>query len=387
MKLKRLEDLNIKNKRVLLRAPLNIPISSGKVGDTMRLKAVLPTLKYLLGAKAAVILISHHSKEGQSLAPVAPVLAKLIDKPVAFAADSIGPQAADAVAELKPGQVLMLENLRFHPEEEANKASFARALAKFGQAYVDDDFTVMHRAHASVVGLPKLLPSAAGYQVQKEVETITSALDKPARPLFAVVGGAKISTKIPLIRNLLQKVDFMLIGGAMANTFLAAQGQEVGKSLYEPDQFQTVRDIMDEAIDKGVSLFIPDDVIVTHRLTKAGKAVVKLASEVESNEIIADIGPATTQRACDTIHLAGTIIWNGPVGVAELPQFAKSSKKLAKTIADSPAISIVGGGDTAAFLDKLKMADQFSFVSTGGGASLELMAGQKLPGLVPLLKK
>ncbi len=387
MRLKTVEDLKVDGKTVLLRAALNVPIAKRKVKDTLRLRAALPTIEYLVKHKAKVILIGHHSTDKQSLAPVAPVLARLLKRNIAFVSESVGPKVEAAVKAMKSGDVIMLENLRFHPQEEKNDASFAKKFAGLADLYVDDDFTVMHRRHALVVAITKLLPSAAGLQVQTEVENITAALDKPARPLMAVVGGAKISTKIPLIKNLLQKVDFMLIGGAMANTFLAANGQEIGKSLFEADQFQTARDIMDEAISQQVSLILPDDVVVTRRLSKLGRAVVKPASEVDDNEIIADIGPATTARACDAIHLSATIIWNGPVGVAELSQFAKSSKKIAKVIADSSATSIIGGGDTAAFIDQVGLASQFSFVSTGGGASLELMSGEKLPGLVPLVKK
>lgn len=387
MKIKTVEDINVADKTVLLRAPLNVPIAGKKVKDVLRLQSALPTIQYLLNHKAKIVLIGHHSKAGQSLAPVAPVLARLLKRKLEFLGDCLDPKVAKSVAVMKPGQVVMLENLRFHPQEEKNAAAFAKKVAKLGQIYVDDDFTVMHRKHATVVAITKLLPSVAGFSVKKEVESITGALEKPARPLFSIVGGAKISTKVPLIKNLLKKVDFMLIGGAMANTFLAANGQEVGKSLFEADQFQTCRDIMDESITRRVSLILPIDVVVTKRLTKLGRAVVKSTDEVNANEIIADIGPATTARAIDAIHLAATIIWNGPVGVAELPQFAKSSRKLARAIADSSAVSIVGGGDTAAFIDTVKLADQFTFVSTGGGASLELMAGEKLPGLVPLLKK
>lgn len=387
MKLKTVEDLNVKDKTVLLRASLNVPIADGKVKDSLRMKAALPTIEYLIKQRAKIILLSHLSAEGESLAPVAPVMAKLLKRKITFVPDCVGPKAEAVVNVMKPGEVIMLENVRLHPEEEKNDAAFAKQLARLADVYVDDDFTVMHRKHASVVAITRYLPAAAGYQVIKEVETITGALDKPARPLFAIVGGAKISTKIPLIKNLLAKVDFMLIGGAMANTFLAANGQEVGKSLFEADQFQTSRDIMDESISRGVSLILPDDVVVTHKLAKGAKATVKSVTDVEENDIIADLGPDTIARACDAIHLAATIIWNGPVGVAELPQFAKSSKRLAKTIADSPAVSIVGGGDTAAFLDQVKLTDQFTFVSTGGGASLELMSGAKLPGLVPLEKK
>lgn len=387
MKIKTVEDIALDGKTVLLRAPLNVPIDKRKVKDVMRIKSAMPTIQYLLKHKAKIILIGHHSTPEQSLAPVAPVLARLLKHKIEFVPESIGPKVTQAVQAMKPGQIIMLENLRFHPEEEQNDVAFAKKFAALADIYVDDDFTVMHRKHALIVAITKFLPSVAGFQVEKEVSSITAVLEKPARPLFAVVGGAKISTKIPLIKNLLAKVDFMLIGGAMANTFLAANGQEVGKSLYEADQLQTTRDIMDESIERRVSLILPDDVVTTHALTKRSKAVVKSVADVDACDIIADLGPRTTARACDAILLAGTIIWNGPVGVAELPQFAKSSKRLAKSIADSSATSVVGGGDTAAFLDKIKMADQFSFVSTGGGASLELMAGNKLPGLVPLEKK
>ncbi|HSX14741.1 MAG TPA: phosphoglycerate kinase [Candidatus Saccharimonadales bacterium] len=387
MRLKSVEDLDVRGRVVLLRAALNVPIEKRKVKDTQRLRAALPTIQYLIKHQAKVVLISHLSKEGESLAPVAPVLSRLLKRAVAFVPDSTGPAVEQTIADMEPGHVIMLENLRLKKGEEANDAKFAKSLAALGDAYVDDDFTVMHRSHASVVGLPKLLPAAAGFLVQKEVEAITSALDNPKRPLFAIVGGAKISTKIPLIENLLKKVDGMLIGGAMANTFIAADGGEVGKSLYEKDQMQLTRDISAEATKRKVSLILPVDVVVASSLGPRAKATVKNLDEVSTGDIIADIGPATTAKATQAIKSAGTIIWNGPVGVAEFNQFAKSSKKLARAIAATSATSIIGGGDTAAFLDKIHMADDFSFVSTGGGAGLELMAGNKLPGLEPLIKK
>lgn len=384
MKLKTVKDLKVANKTVLVRVALNVPIKAGVVKDERRLKDALPTIEYLIKHKAKVVLMSHHSDEKQSLAPVAPVLAKLLGQPIKLVGDCIGPEVEAAVKALQPGDVLMLENLRFHPEEEKNDAGFAKQLAALGDLYVDDDFTTLHRAHASIVGIPKYLPHAAGMQVELEVGTITAALEKPKRPLLAIVGGAKISTKLALALNLLKRVDFMLIGGAMANTFLAAEGYEIGKSLYEKDEMKVATQITEKATKTGVSLLLPTDVVVVTKLTATAKATIKPINAVGKSDIIADLGPETIKRAIEALAVSKTVIWNGPLGITELPPFAKSSIALAKAVGKSRATSIIGGGDTSAFLDAAGLGARFSFVSTGGGASLELMAGEKLPGLEAL---
>ena len=384
MKLKTVKDLKVTGKTVLLRAALNVPIKDGVVKDERRLKDALPTIQYLIKHRAKVVLISHHSDEKQSLAPVAPVLAKLLGQPIKFVGDCVGSAVEAAVKALQPGDVLMLENLRFHPEEKANDPKFAKQLAALGDLFVEDDFTNLHRAHASMVGVPKLLPHAAGLQVELEVDTITKALEHPKRPLLAIVGGAKISTKLALALNLLKRVDFMLIGGAMANTFLAAEGYEVGKSLYEKDEMKVAKQITEEAAGTGVSLLLPTDVVVATKLTARAKTTIKPINAVDKTDIIADLGPETIKRAIEALAVSKTVIWNGPLGITELPPFAKSSVAMAKAVGHSHATSIVGGGDTSAFLDAAGLGDQFSFVSTGGGASLELMAGEKLPGLEAL---
>lgn len=384
MKFKTLKDLKVGSKTVLLRAPLNVPIEGAKVTDALRLESVLPTIKYLVKEHAKVVLLSHHSHDGQSLAPVAPVLGRLLGQPVKFEPDCVGPDVVAAVRAMKPGDVMMLENLRFHPEEKANDPKFAKELAALGDAYVDDDFTNLHRSHASMVGIPKLLPHAAGLQVELEVDTITKALEKPKRPLFAIIGGAKISTKIGLAENLLKRVDFMMIGGAMANTFLDAEGMEIGKSLSEADQVGMASSVVARAARRNVSLILPSDVVVATKLSKTVKTTIKTTAEVGKRDIIGDLGPETIGRAKDALAVSATVIWNGPIGITELPPFAKGSIELAKAVGRSHAQSIVGGGDTAAFIDAAGLHDKFTFVSTGGGASLNLMAGEKLPGLEAL---
>ncbi len=380
-------DIEVSGQKVLVRTMLNVPIKNGVVGDKMRLEAAAATLKYLLEQNAALILISHHSHEGQSLAPVAPVLANILGHPVTFVADCLGEAASAAVASLQPGQVVMLENLRFHPEEEANDDAFARTLASYGQVFVQDDFTTCHREHASMVSVPKYLPAVAGFQVQKEVQTITDALENPKRPLIAVAGGAKISTKIPIVSFLLRKVDALFIGGAMANTFLAAQGVPIGKSLVEPDMLEQAKAILADAVTQGKSLLLPLDAIVTTNIEAPADIRTVAISAVGPDDIIADIGPLSVAQLDTILEPEGTVIWNGPVGIAEQTVFASGTAGVAEKIIGSGATSIIGGGDTADYVDNAGLASKFSFVSTGGGASLELMSGHTLPGVEALLDK
>ncbi len=383
MKLKTLQDLHVKHKTVLLRASLNVPIEDGKVDDDLRLKAAVPTIKYLLEHDAKVVLMSHHSHEGQSLAPVAQALAALLNQPVTFVPDCVGPTVIETIQSAPNGSVVMLENLRFHPEEEANDEGFAHLLASLGDVYVDDDFTTMHRAHASMVGIPKILPSAAGLQVLLEVETITKAMENPKRPVLAVIGGAKIATKIDVIHNLLAKVDHLLIGGEMANTFLASLGTPIGKSLYEPAEKQVAQNVLDTADSHGMNIILPTDVVVSKTIDETGEAKMVAVTAVTKDDYIVDLGPETIDTALATID-GGTVIWNGPLGITEVEQFSMGSKRLAEGIFASGAFSIIGGGDTADYVDGMGWHDKFSFVSTGGGASLELMAGKPMPGLEAL---
>jgi len=384
---KTVHDIDVKNKTIVLRAMLNVPIKDGKVGDKMRLKAALPTISYLISQGAKIILISHHSHEGQSLEPVAGALSELVGRPVAFASDCIGEVALAAVKALPSGGLLMLENLRFHPEEEANDEEFARTLASYGDIYVNDDFTTCHRSHASLVGIPKFIPAVAGLEVEEEVNTITSSIDNPKRPLVAIAGGAKISTKVPIISFLLDKVDVLFVGGAMANTFLLAKGLEVGNSLVELDQVETAKQIIKSAEEKGKTLLLPIDVVVTTDVKEALNVRVMLVGDVGIDDIIADLGPMSVLQLNEVIKPEGSVIWNGPIGIAEQKEFANGTEMVAEEIISSGAFSIVGGGDTADYVDGAGLADKFGFVSTGGGASLELMSGNILPGIAALLDK
>ena len=384
---KTVHDIDVKNKTIVLRAMLNVPIKDGKVGDKMRLKAALPTINYLISKGAKIILISHHSHEGQSLEPMAGALSELVGRPVAFASDCIGEVALAAVKALPSGGLLMLENLRFHPEEEANDEEFARTLASYGDIYVNDDFTTCHRSHASLVGIPKFIPAVAGLEVEEEVNTITSSIDNPKRPLVAIAGGAKISTKVPIISFLLDKVDVLFVGGAMANTFLLAKGLEVGNSLVELDQVETAKQIIKSAEEKGKTLLLPIDVVVTTDVKEALNVRVVLAGDVGIDDIIADLGPMSVLQLNEAIKPEGSVIWNGPIGIAEQKEFANGTEMVAEEIISSGAFSIVGGGDTADYVDGAGLADKFGFVSTGGGASLELMSGNTLPGIAALLDK
>ncbi len=382
------KDINVTGKTVLVRTMLNVPIDDdGSVGDKKRLESAVPTLQYLLEQGAALVLMSHHSHEGQSLAVVAPVIAELLGCDVAFADDCLGEATTAKVQALRPGQVLMLENLRFHPEEEANDEAFAKQLASYGELYVNDDFTTCHREHASMVGVPKFLPAVAGLSVETEVNTITAALDNPKRPLIAVSGGAKISTKVPIISFLLQKVDALMIGGAMANTFLAAEGLQVGKSLIEDDEFEIARNVMDTAKANNKTVLLPVDVVVTSDIDAHQNVRVVATNEVGEDDIIVDIGPASVGQLKQIVDPKGTVIWNGPMGIAEDEVYDDGTLGVAQVIIESGAYSIVGGGDTADFIDGAGLADKFGFVSNGGGASLELMSGNTLPAIDVLLDK
>jgi len=386
MSLKTVRDLKLKKKKVLLGVDYNVPVSSGIVGDPLRIEASFETIRYLLDHSCSIILVSHLGRPkgkvdpAMSLAPVAKKVTEMLGHQVTFVPDCIGPQAQAAAAALEPGEIILLENTRFHKGEEANDPKFAKELASLGEVFVDDAFANLHRAHASVVGIPEYLPSGAGFLVEKEVSTIVGAYKHPVKPLVAVIGGAKVSTKIEVLDNLIKHANRLVIGGAMANTFLAALGHNIGNSLVEPEFYDEVKRIMADAEKAGVEVVIPEDVIVAKSKNK-GPGHVVTVDKVGPKDIIVDLGPQTVAHILNPFDFHGSVIWNGPIGVSEVPDFAHGSRLLADNIIESGAKSIIGGGETAAFVDSEGLHDKFTWVSTGGGASLDLMVGLKLPGL------
>jgi len=389
-----LDDLDVKGKRVLVRLDLNVPMKDGKVADATRIERQSGTLRELADKGARVIVLSHFDRpQGKfvpemSLEPIANALAEAVGRPVAFAGDCIGPRAETAVAMLEDGGVLLLENTRFHAGEEANDKEFSAALAALGDIYVNDAFSVAHRAHASTEGLAHLLPSAAGRNMEAELVHLGRALENPKRPLMAVVGGAKISTKITLIENLLSKVDSLVIGGAMANTFLAAQGHAVGKSLIETDQIETAKRILTSAAERGVEVVLPIDVTAAKEFREGAEHRVSDVSDVADDEMILDIGPKSVEEFARRLQNTATIVWNGPFGAFELPPFDAGTSAAAKVVAArtraGALLSVAGGGDTVAALAKAGVVDDFTYVSTAGGAFLEWLEGQTLPGVAAL---
>ena len=398
-----IKDLPLRDKRLFVRVDFNVPLSEeGRVTDDTRIRETLPTLEYAIRNRAKVILASHLGRpKGKpnpkmSLKPVAERLRMLLDHVlesscnVGFSPDCVGIEAEELSTRLESGQTLLLENLRFHPEEEANDESFARALAKLADYYVNDAFGSAHRAHASTAGITKFVPkSAAGFLMQKELDYMGSALHDPARPFIAIVGGAKVSDKIGVIKNLMGKVDALLIGGAMAYTFQKAQGRDIGKSLVENDKIQLAADLLREAKDRGVRLMLPvDDVIAMKIENEIPTKTVDAAQPIPDGYMGLDIGPKTIKLYSDEIANACTIVWNGPMGVFETPTFATGTKKVAQAIArNEDATSIVGGGDSVAAVHQAGVADKISHISTGGGASLEFLEGKKLPGVEALSNK
>lgn len=384
---KMVTDLDVKGKKVLVRVDFNVPIDNGKVGDDTRIQAALPTIKYLLENGAAVILCSHLGRPKAefdprlSLKPVAEYLDTLLDAPVKFAEDCIGEAAEKAADGLEPGQVLVLENTRFHAGEKKNDPEMAKALASLADLFVNDAFGSAHRAHASTAGVADYLPAAAGFLLEKEIKYLGNAIADPERPFVAILGGAKISDKIGVIDNLIKKADRILIGGGMANTFYKAQGYEMADSLVEEEVLDTAKNLLDMADGKIV---LPVDVVIADAFAADAHEKIMDVGDVPAGWRILDIGPRTVEAFSDIIKRAGTVVWNGPMGVFEFEKFAKGTFEVAKAIAESDAIGIVGGGDSASAIKKSGLEDKITHISTGGGASLEMLEGKILPGLAVL---
>lgn len=387
---KTVEDVNVKGKRVLVRVDFNVPIKEGKVGDDTRIKAALPTLQYLLDHGAALILCSHLGRpKGEvmpeySMRPIALHLSSLLGKPVAFAEDCIGPVAEKATQALKPGDVLILENTRFHAGETKNDPEMSRQLASLADLYVNDAFGSAHRAHASTEGVTKFLPAVAGFLMESEIRYLGQAIENPVRPFIAILGGAKISDKIGVIKNLLEKADQVLIGGGMANTFFKAQGYPVGDSLVEDEALETAKDILAKG---GKRLRLPVDIVIADKFDAGAERKTMNMSPVAEGWRIMDIGPKTLEAYTKIIADAGLIVWNGPMGVFEMAPFAEGTFGLAKAVAESNATSIIGGGDSIAAVKQSGLAEKITHISTGGGASLEMLEGIVLPGLAALQDK
>jgi phosphoglycerate kinase len=388
---KTIADIDVRGKRILMRVDFNVPLDpdSGRVLDDTRIRAALPSIKYLREHGARLILCSHLGRpkgvdESLRLAPVARRLNELLGAPVKTSDDCVGPQVEEAARALGPGDVLLLENLRFHREEEANDPDFACALASLAEVYVNDAFGTAHRAHASTAGVAAYLPAVAGFLMEKELTFLGKALANPDRPFAAVIGGAKVSTKMGVLENLLQKVDRLLIGGGMACTFLKAEGYEVGQSLLEEDYVETARQIMERASKRGLALLLPSDVVVGDRFAADARRQQVSAKEIPADWQVMDIGEKTVEAFIDALRDCKTVLWNGPLGVIEFEAFSRGSHRLAEAIAGLDATTIVGGGETVAVVERLGLEDKFSHVSTGGGAALEFLEGRELPGVAAL---
>jgi len=389
-----LDDVQVKGKRVLVRADLNVPLKDGKVTDLTRIARQAPTIRELADKGAKVILLSHFDRPkgkmvpSMSLKPVVKPLADAIGRTVAFADDCVGPKAESAVKALKDGEVLLLENTRFHAGEEKNDPDFAKQVAALGEIFVNDAFSAAHRAHATTTALADLLPSAAGRAMEAELTHLKKALADPERPLLAVVGGAKVSTKIELLQNLVSRVEVLVIGGAMANTFLAAEGVHVGKSLYEADHLETARKVLHMATESGAAILLPTDVVAAKEFKENAQHRTVPVTEVAPDEMVLDVGPATVQAFKNRLLTTKTLVWNGPLGAFETRPFDQGTVAAAKAVAAATKagnlLSVAGGGDTVAALAHAGVEEDFSYVSTAGGAFLEWLEGKELPGVEAL---
>lgn len=390
MAFRTLAELDVKGKRVLTRVDFNVPLDDGRITDDTRITSAIPTIQALLDAGAAVLLISHLGRpKGQpnprySLAPVADHLSELIGKPVQLAEDIVGPSAQAIAEALQPGQVAMLENVRFEPGEEKNDRELARQLADLADVYVNDAFGTAHRAHASTEGVAHLLPNAAGLLMARELEALGKVLAAPERPFVVLLGGAKISDKIGVITHFMQSGDAILVGGGIANTLLKAEGNELGTSLVEDDALDTARSLLQQARDGGKQLVVPADVVVAPSIDRASESRTVSADSIGADDAAFDIGPATLEAFKKLISSARTVVWNGPMGLFEVEPFDRGTHAVAEAVAASGAYSVVGGGDSVAALQQMGLADQISHISTGGGASLEFLEGRTLPGVAAL---
>lgn len=390
MNKKTIRDVDVRGKRVFCRVDFNVPMEDGRITDDTRIRAALPTIRYLTEQGAKVILASHLGRpkgrvvEELRLAPVAKRLAELLEKPVDYVKETVGEEAERRAAALKEGDVMLLENVRFEPGEEKNDPELARAFAQLADLYVNDAFGAAHRAHASTAGIADHLPAVAGFLMQKELDTLGRALEAPERPFTAIIGGAKVRDKIGVIENLLEKVDNLLIGGGLSYTFVKAQGYEIGKSLLEEDKLDLARSFMEKAKAKGVRFLLPVDVVVADRFAPDARAETVAIDAIPADMEAMDIGPKTRELFGEVVKSSRLVIWNGPMGVFEFDRFAHGTNAVAQALVDSEAITIVGGGDSAAAIEKAGLADRVSHVSTGGGASLEMMEGKALPGVVAL---
>ncbi len=390
-----LRDIEVSGKRVLVRVDFNVPLDekNGEILDDSRIRATLPTIEYLAERRARVILISHLGRpDGKivdelRLTVLAQRLSQISGQQVGVATNCTGPEVEKSVAALRRGDVLFLENLRFHSDEETGSASFAQALARLGDVFVNDAFGTSHRAHASIAGIAHYLPAVAGLLLEKEIKTMGNILESPAHPFGSLLGGAKVSDKIGMLENIMGKVDSLLVGGGMAATFLKAKSYEVGQSLIEADRLGTAMDLIGKATRNGVRLLLPVDVVVAEEFDNKAKVEIVPAENIPGDKMIVDIGPQTISNFSVELQGCKTVFWNGPVGICEIPRFAEGTQAMVRLLADLDATTIIGGGSTAEVVNEMGLADKMSFVSTGGGASLRFLGGEKLPGVEALLDK
>ena len=395
MNKKTVKDIDVNGKKVLVRCDFNVPIDSetGKITDNRRIRAALPTIQYLLDHNAKVILCSHLGRpKGEfnlkySLKPVAEELSKLLNKDVKLAKDVIGESAKELTSNMKEGDIVLLENVRFHKEEEQNDPEYSKALASMAEIYVNDAFGTAHRAHSSTTGVADYLPAVSGFLIEKELEFLGGALENPKHPFVAILGGAKVSDKIGVIENLLDKVDTLIIGGGMAYTFYKAQGHHIGTSICEEDKLDLAKSILEKAQEKGVKLLLPVDNHVSSEYSNNGEDKMVDSTEIPDGFMGLDIGPKTIEKFEEAVKDAKTVVWNGPLGVCEFDKFATGTKAVATMLSKLDAITIIGGGDSAAAIEKLGLADKMTHISTGGGASLEFLEGKTLPGIACLQDK